>query len=96
MLGIDTAVIAVVCCTLLCGVVFVLSPLLQVVEIVIQIFSTIFDLVFGLVGSGPEGCVGCFALLFGCILCSGLGWVIIDSLQTCGTPDAVNFCQLFD
>ena len=98
MFGFDAgfAVVIVMCCTLLCGVVFVLTPLFQIVEIILQLIGTVFDLAFGIIGAGPEGCFGCLVLLFGCILCSALSWIIIDALQTCGTSDAVNFCRLIN
>ena len=99
--GIDLTVLLVVCGCCLSFLAFgsMLSFGLGIVGFVFDIISTVFNLVFGLVfgvlGSGPEGCCGCIVLLIVLLGCGGITLLIVQSLSSCGTPDAVNFCRIF-
>lgn len=82
-------------CALLCVIGPMLLFALQFLDIVFGILGAVVDAVGGVFGGGFEGCCGCIVLLvllFGC----GAGiLILVTSLQTCGTPDAVNLCRFF-
>lgn len=81
-------------CALICAVLFVLGLFFQVIGSIVDVFSGLFGLVFGVLGGGPVSWCGCLVALFGCGLCGGLTLLMTNILQTCGTPQAVNFCRL--
>lgn len=79
----------------LCGVAVVLIMLLQFVGDVFGVLFSIFGVFFDVLSGGPVSWCGCLfsvALLGGC---GWFAWTLIQALSTCGTPQAVNFCNLF-
>lgn len=81
-------------CGLLCVVLVVVSTVLQIFGNVLEIVTGLFGFVFGFAGNIPGGGCGCIVILLGCGVCGGLGVGLSNFLQTCGTPEAVNFCRL--
>ncbi len=84
---------------LLCGGCVVVAILLVVLPFFMNIIGVIFNLlefVTTLINLGPVPGCGCVMLLLGCGCTSTVGYVLINALSTCGTPQAVNFCQFFN
>jgi hypothetical protein len=81
--------------SLCCGVLILVSFGLQIIGNVVGLFSGITDFFFGILGGGPQSWCGCLVLVGGCGMCGVLVWAMYGFLQTCGTPNAVNFCRLF-
>ena len=68
----------------------------------LQLISGTFGVVIGIVelfvhvfSGGPIAWCGCLLLLASCAVCSGIVIALLTILPKCGTPEAVNFCQLF-
>jgi hypothetical protein len=80
---------------LLCGVGVVLLIATQVLGNVVGLFTSILGVFFNIAEGGPASWCGCLVLIGGCIVCGGLALVLAQTLSTCGTPNAVNFCGLF-
>lgn len=56
----------------------------------------IVELFIHVISGGPVAWCGCLLLLGACTLCSGITIYLLTSvLPSCGTPQAVNFCQFF-
>lgn len=77
-------------CAVLCGVGLVLLLGLQILGSALNIFTALAGLF-----SDPLGGCGCVLGLLGCAGCAALSAIMAQSLATCGTPNAVNFCRLF-
>ncbi len=90
-----TVLIIAVGLALLCGVGVVLLLFSQILGNVFELFSGLLGLFTGVAEGGPVSWCGCLVLFGACILCSVLGVVLWQTLGTCGTPNAVNFCRLF-
>lgn len=82
-------------CALICGGLLVLGFVFQLVGSALDIVGGLFGAVLGILGGGPVSWCGCLVVLLGCGICGGFGLMLANALQTCGTPDAVNFCRLF-
>lgn len=83
-----------VVCALSCGVMVILFLGIQILGGALEIFTGVFELIGGFLGGGPISCCGCIILIGGCGICGlFISWGA-GMLQTCGTPDAVNFCRL--
>jgi hypothetical protein len=75
-------------------VVSVLGSVLSIFGFIGDIFGNLSNVIFALLGCGPLPGCGC---LFAVLSLAGCGIVtvyIVGVVQTCGTPQAVNFCQL--
>jgi hypothetical protein len=75
----------------LCLVGIVLSVGFQIFGVVFNLLGGVLEFVFGIFGGSPCGCI---LVIGGLIVCGGLAWLLYSGLQTCGTPQAVNFCGL--
>jgi len=62
---------------------------------IFDIISGIFELALHFLSSGPVAWCGCLALFLVCGGCAALIFFILNTLSTCGTPEAVNFCKIF-
>lgn len=82
-------------CGLLCVVLVVVSAFLQIFGNIVEIFTGLFGFIFGFAGNVPFGGCGCIVILLGCGVCGVIGVGIANTLQSCGTAEAVNFCRLF-
>ncbi len=88
-----TLVVLVLGLALVCGVVVILFFGIQIIGSVLGVFGQVFGLFSGVVSGGPASWCGCLVLIFGCVLCSGLGFAVFQLVQTCDT-NPVNFCRL--
>lgn len=50
----------------LCLLLIAASIVLPILSVVIDAFTTLFELASGLLGGGPIGCIGCLVLMAGC------------------------------
>jgi hypothetical protein len=76
----------------LCIVGIVVLVVLQVLGGALGLIGGLFEGVFELINAGPLAWCGCLvglALLLGC---GGVIWLIVSSLASCGTENAVNLC----
>ncbi len=87
----DTALLIVGGVCLLCVVGLILSVGLQILGAILQLFSGVFELIFGITGN-PCGCI---ILIGGMAVCGGSAYFVYTLLTACGTPQATNFCSLF-
>lgn len=78
-----------------CLIGLILSFALQILGVVGSLLGAIFDLIGGLIGSGPGGWCGCLVTI-GLLGTCALGVLfVVNGLQACGTPQATNLCTLF-
>lgn len=89
----SSLVMLALCCALLCIVGVVLMLGLQIISGFLDVFTSIFGLFFDVLSGGPVAWCGCLVMIFGCAGLVGLGILFSQVLSTCGTPQAVNFCQ---
>jgi hypothetical protein len=85
--------VAVVCCVSCAGGLI----LLFVIGIAADILGAVFGIVeigFDLFNAGPVPGCGCVLVIGVCGSCSAFTYFALQTLSTCGTPDAVNFCRL--
>lgn len=84
----------VVCVGGLCAVGGLILVVFNALGGVVQIIGGLAGLFLDVLGSGPVGWCGCFAVLgLGC----GLVWLtgyVLSVVQTCGTAQAINLCRL--
>ena len=78
----------------LCLFGLVLLFILQFVGGALEILSNLFELVFGVLGGGPLSWCGCLFVLLGGCVCVLLVGLAATAMSSCGTPTAVNFCNL--
>lgn len=90
-----TVLVIAVGLALLCGVGLVLMLATQVLGNVLGLFTSFLGIFMNIAEGGPVSWCGCIVLIGGCIGCGGLALVLAQTLSTCGTPNAVNFCGLF-
>ncbi len=95
MQGIDLGnpLLIVVALCGLCIVGVVVLGALQVLGGVLGIVGGLFEGLFELISGGPFAWCGCLVGLAALVGCGVLAWLVISSLGTCGTADAVNLCQ---
>ena len=91
----STVLIIAVGLALLCGVGVVLLLFSQVLGNVFELFTSVLGIFTGVAEGGPMSWCGCLVLFGGCFVCSILGFILWQTLSTCGTTQAVNFCRLF-
>jgi hypothetical protein len=91
--NIDTSIL-LICGGLCCGGV-ILVIFSHIIGGAFGVFFGLFDVVINFVSGGPVAWCGClgFLMLFG--VCAFITISIVGVLSTCGTPDAVKFCELF-
>jgi hypothetical protein len=72
-----------------------------VLAFVLNFVGTIFGAVGGVLGlftdlitGGPAVWCGCLVLAVILLVCGSIGWLLVSTLNTCGTPQAVNLCGL--
>ncbi len=87
----QTALIAVS----LCGLVVVGLFLLQFIGLGFDLIGSVFGIFFDILGGGPLSGCGCIVGLLGCGACACLIAFAVSVISTCGTPRAVQFCELF-
>ncbi len=68
---------------------FVLSLLGFIGDIV----GGVTNMLFALLGCGPLPGCGCLVAVIGLAGCGVLSLYVVRVVQSCGTPQAVNFCQ---
>ncbi len=73
----------------------VLSFILPLLSGLFSIISAFVEFLFHVLTGGPVAWCGCLVLAILLIGFCGFIAVVIYSLSTCGTPDAVNFCAWF-
>lgn len=88
-------VVAIGVLCMLCAGTTVLVLLLSVISGLLDVVMFVFETAFNLVQSGPMGCCGCLVAIIACGGCLFFILTVSGILQSCGTPDAVNFCRLF-
>jgi hypothetical protein len=100
-LELDGGMLVVVACVLLCGMAVVLVLGLHFFGIIFDILGVVFglftgglELGMGLVAGGPIAWCGCIVLIVVLLGCCGLVFTASGILNSCGTPDQVNFCRL--
>lgn len=52
------------------------------------------NILFGLLGCGPLPGCGCVVVVIGLAGCGVMSMYVVRIVQSCGTPQAVNFCRL--
>lgn len=90
-----SALLLAVGCVLLCVVLFVILSVLQFVGGLLEIFGSILGGLFDVISGGPASWCGCLVLIAAIVVCGGLILLLAQAFTTCGTPQAVNFCQVF-
>ncbi|HEX2622672.1 MAG TPA: hypothetical protein VHL11_21075, partial [Phototrophicaceae bacterium] len=81
----STLVVLVMGLALICGVVVILFFGIQIVGSVLGVFGHFFSMLTGVISGGPASWCGCLVLVFGCTLCSVLGFALFQLTQTCAT-----------
>lgn len=81
---------------LICGGFIVLFVVLGILSFFANIIQMVLDVVnfimsIGMMGPVP-GC-GCLALFLGCGCFASVAYVWLTAMNTCGTPQAMNFCR---
>lgn len=94
-IDLSNPVVIAIGCVCLCGVGFVLMTGLQFIGGFLDIFTSIFGMIFDILSGGPVSWCGCLVFLFICIGGIVLAVVVSQGLATCGTPQAINLCSLF-
>lgn len=89
------ALLLAVGCVLLCVVLFVILSALQFIGGFLEIFGSILGGLFDVISGGPVSWCGCLVLIAAIVVCGGGVLLIAQSLASCGTAQAVNFCQFF-
>jgi len=79
----------------LCGLGILLLLGFQIIGGFLEIFTSVFELLFEVLSGGPVAWCGCLVLLFVCGGGTVLAVVLAQGLSSCGTPEAINFCTLF-
>lgn len=72
----------------------VLAILLPIISAVVGLVIDLTGVFVDILGGGPSSWCGC---LVGLVLCAGCALTaafVVSVLNTCGTPQAVNFCTL--
>ncbi len=72
-----------------------LSFLLPFLSGILTFLSALLEVGLDVLTGGPVTWCGCLVLLILIVGFCGLVAVIVYSLSTCGTPNAVNFCNWF-
>lgn len=89
-----TAVLIVVGCVLLCGVLILLLFGLQVLGALLSALTGCFHVFGGILAGGPVAWCGCGLLLMACALCAGIGLFVATAIPNCQT-NPVMFCRFF-
>jgi hypothetical protein len=90
-----TAVLLALGCVVLCVVGFVLLSALQFLGGILEFLGSFLGIFFEILSGGPLSWCGCLLALVGLAGCCAVGLLIVQSLSTCGTAQASNFCSLF-
>jgi hypothetical protein len=90
-----SAILLVLGCAVLCVVGFVLMSALQFIGGILEFFGSFLGMFFEILSGGPVSWCGCLLALVGLAGCCIVALLIAQSLATCGTPQATNFCSLF-
>jgi hypothetical protein len=90
----NTIFLVAVACIALCGIGVLLFFGLQIIGTSIGVFAGIFELVTQVISGGPVSWCGCLVLFLGCSFCAVITISVVGIIQSCGTPDAVNFCRI--
>lgn len=90
-----TILVLSLACATICGIVVVLFFGLQIIGTVFGFLTGIIEFVTQIVSGGPISWCGCLVVFLACGFCAVTAFSMATILQSCGTPDAVNFCSLF-
>ncbi len=90
-----SAVLLVVGCAVLCVVGFILLQVLQFLGGILEFLGSFLAIFFDILSGGPVSWCGCLLGLVGLAGCCVVTLLILQSLSTCGTAQASNFCTLF-
>jgi hypothetical protein len=93
-IDINTALPVVIICVILCGIGIFLFFGMQLISTSFGVILGFVELFINVVTGGPVAWCGCALLLFACAICAGIVLLAASVLPTCGTSDAVNFCQI--
>lgn len=86
-------IIAVVCC--LFGVAVIFAVASNFVGAIFGIFNGLLEMGLNVVTGGPEAWCSCFFVALALAACCGITIFVASVAGSCGTPDAVRFCELF-
>ncbi|MBL8134932.1 MAG: hypothetical protein JNL42_23960 [Anaerolineae bacterium] len=78
---------------LCCVMALVLGFGLQIIGVGIELFSSVFEVIFGLFGAGPVPGCGCIVVGGGCALILLLAYLLVSAVASCET-NPTNFCTL--
>lgn len=81
-------------CGILCIVLFVIGTVLNALGIVFELLGGLAEFAINMFNFGPVPGCGCVVVVGVIALCIGTVLAVNSVLQTCGTPQQVNFCQL--
>jgi hypothetical protein len=81
-------------CASICGIVVVLFFGLQIIGTALGFLTGILEFFSRIISGGPISWCGCLVVILGCGFCTVSVFSVASILQTCGTPEAVNFCSL--
>ena len=84
----------VVGCALLCVVIVVLGFILQAVGSFFDAFFGFFQAVIDILEGGPTAWCGCLFLLFGCIACAAVVFLLLTAPGNCAVYPT-RFCEWF-
>ncbi len=81
-------------CGILCIVLFVIGTVLNALGIVFELLGGLAEFAVNLFNFGPVPGCGCVVVVGVIALCIGTVLAVNGVLQSCATPQPVNFCQL--
>jgi len=90
----DNPLVLAAACALLCVAGLALTLGLQAISGLLEVLASLAGMLMELLAGGPVAWCGCLALL---ALVIGGGIVLlllVQGLAACGTPEAINFCEL--
>jgi len=82
-------------CGIVCIGLFVIGTVLNALGIVFELIGGLVEFAVNLFNFGPVPGCGCVVLAGAIAMCVVTALAVNSVLQTCGTPQQVNFCQLF-
>ena len=86
--------VVLICAGLCCGGI-ILIFFLQLIGGFFGVFAGLFEIGLEFLAGGPVAWCGCLAAIVFLVICGLLTLSLVGIVSTCGTPDAVNFCELF-
>jgi len=94
-IDVGSAALLALGCGVLCIVGFVLLSALQFLGGILEFLGSFLGIFFEILSGGPLSWCGCLLGLIGLAGCCVVVLLVAQSLWTCGTPQAANFCSLF-